>query len=127
MLRVVPHPSEHHSVNRPLGDDEALALADTMGLFATASRLRLLWALISGERNVDDLAETAGLTPSATSHQLRLLRQTHLVAVRREGRHALYRLYDHHVPELLAAMRHHHEHTQNLSEPAQPDAVREQA
>jgi len=99
-------------VNRPLGEDEAAALADAMGLFATASRLRLLWALVEGERTVDELAEMAGLTPSAASHQLRLLRQAHLVAVRREGRHGLYRLYDHHVPELLAALRHHHEHTQ---------------
>jgi DNA-binding transcriptional ArsR family regulator len=47
---------------------------------------------------------------SAVSHQLRMLRQLRLVSVRRDGRRAFYRLHDHHVPELLAAMRHHHEH-----------------
>jgi hypothetical protein len=39
-----------------------------------------------------------------------VLRQHRLVAVRRDGRHGHYRLHDHHVPELLAAMRHHYEH-----------------
>ena len=81
-----------------------------MTLFATASRLKLLWSLSDAERTVEDLAESTGLTPSAASHQLRLLRQARLVAVRRDGRHALYRLFDHHVPELLAALRNHHEH-----------------
>lgn len=123
----MPHPSEHEPVGRPLGEEEAGALAEAMGMFATASRLRLLWALVDGERTVDDLADTAGLTSSATSHQLRLLRQARLVAVRREGRNGLYRLYDHHVPELLAAMRHHHEHIQNYNSPSHPDAVREEA
>ena len=106
----MPHPSEHRAVTTPLDDDEASAIAETTAIFATSSRLRLLWALLDGERPVDDLAVAAGLTPSATSHQLRLLRQARLVAVRRDGRHAYYRLHDHHVPDLLAAMRHHHEH-----------------
>ncbi len=81
-----------------------------MAVFATPSRLRLLWALIDGEQTVDQLASLVGLSPSATSHQLRVLRRHRLVAVRRNGRHGYYRLHDHHLPELLAAMRHHHEH-----------------
>jgi DNA-binding transcriptional ArsR family regulator len=106
----VPHPSEHNPVDVPLADDEARSLAETTAMFATASRLRLLWGLLDGERTVDQLADAAELSPSAASHQLRLLRQARLVAVRRNGRHAYYRLHDHHVPDLLAAMRHHHEH-----------------
>jgi DNA-binding transcriptional ArsR family regulator len=39
-----------------------------------------------------------------------MLRQQRLVAVRRDRQHAYYRLHDHHLPELLAALRHHHEH-----------------
>ena len=106
----VADPHEHDPVTRPLGHTEASSLAESMGLFATASRLKLLWALLEEERTVDDLARATGLTPSAASHQLRLLRQARLVAVRREGRHAVYSLFDHHVPDLLAALRHHHEH-----------------
>jgi DNA-binding transcriptional ArsR family regulator len=106
----VPHPAEHAPVERPLGEAEAQDLAETIAVFATPSRLRLLWALIDGEQTVDQLATHVGLSPSATSHQLRVLRRHRLVVVRREGRHAHYRLHDHHLPDLLAAMRHHHEH-----------------
>lgn len=111
----MPHPSEHKSVDAPLADDEARSLAETIAMFATASRLRLLWGLVDGERTVDQLADAAELSQSAASHQLRLLRQAKLVAVRRDGRHAHYRLHDHHLPDLLAAMRHHHEHVHSLA------------
>jgi len=106
------HPSEHRSASRPLGEREAEELAASIALFGTGSRLRLLWAMIDGERSVEELAEATGLSESAASHQLRLLREARLVVVRRVGRHAFYRLHDHHLPDLLAAMRHHHEHVQ---------------
>jgi DNA-binding transcriptional ArsR family regulator len=106
----VPHASEHHDPAAPLDADEAEALAESLRAFGAGSRLRLLWALLPGERVVEELAEATGLAPSAVSHQLRLLRQGRLVAVRRAGRHAHYRLHDHHVAELLGALRHHHEH-----------------
>lgn len=112
-------PSEHRPASRPLEEREAEELAASISLFGTASRLRLLWA-IEGERSVADLAEAAGLSESAASHQLRLLRDARVVAVRRVGRHAFYRLYDHHVPELLATMRHHHEHAQLPAAAEQP-------
>ena len=106
----MPHPSQHDPAARPLAGAEAESLAESLRAFGTASRLLLLWTLLDGERTVDELAERAGLTPSAASQQLRVLRQSRLVAVRRSGRHAHYRLYDHHLPELLAALRHHYEH-----------------
>ncbi len=81
-----------------------------MRAFASARRLRLLWGPLDGERAGDDLARAAGLEQSATSHPLRLLRQERLVAVRRHGRRARYPLHDHDLLELLAAVRHHHEH-----------------
>lgn len=106
----MPHPAEHEDATRPLDHDEAEALAESMRAFATSSRLRLLWALLDGELAVEQLAERAGLSQSAASHQLRVLRQGRLVTVRRSGRHAYYRLHDHHMVDLLAALRHHHEH-----------------
>ncbi|WP_194246554.1 metalloregulator ArsR/SmtB family transcription factor, partial [Salmonella enterica] len=57
-----------------------------MRVFAAASRIRLLWALLEGERTVDELTVAVGLEHSAVSHQLRILRQLRFVAVRREGR-----------------------------------------
>src|SRR3954464_9926640 len=106
----MPHTSEHSAPEAPLDAAEAEVLAEAMRAFGTASRLRLLWAMLGGERTVDELARATGLGPSVTSHQLRLLRHGRLVAVRRSGRHAYYRLHDHHVAELLAAIRHHYEH-----------------
>src|SRR5215211_4830361 len=109
---VVPDPSEHRTAARPLTPAEAESLAESMRAFGTGSRLRLLWAMLAGERTVEQLVEVTGLAPSAASHQLRLLRQGRLVAVRRAGRHAHYRLHDHHVADLLQAIRYHHEHVE---------------
>ena len=105
----MPHPLEHHA-DRALSGHEAEELAEAMRAFGTASRLRLLWEMLEGERTVDELASAAGVSPSAASHQLRLLRHGRLVAVRRAGRNAFYRLHDEHVGDLLRAVRHHHEH-----------------
>lgn len=111
-------PSEHGPAARPLDRTEADALAESMSLFASGSRLRLLWAMLDGECSVEELTSRTGLTQSAASHQLRLLRQGKLVRVRRDGRHAYYRLHDHHIPDLMAALRHHHEHAG--TEPGSP-------
>lgn len=108
----VARPSEHRPATRPLSPREAEQLAGAISAFATASRLRLLWSLLEGERTVEELAAENGLTQPATSQQLRVLREARLVRVRRDGRRAFYALYDHHVPELLAALRHHHEHVE---------------
>lgn len=107
---LVPHPSAHHDVARPLDPDETDELAEVARLLGTPSRLRLLFALVPGERTVDELARLCEMEQPAVSHQLRLLRQGRLVGVRRSGRHAYYRHFDHHVSELLAALRHHREH-----------------
>jgi DNA-binding transcriptional ArsR family regulator len=106
----MPHPSEHASPGRSLGPEEAQQLTETLKALASPSRLRVLAELVGGERTVEQLAEASELSPSATSHNLRLLRSLRLVRTRRSGRHAYYALYDHHVPDLLAAVRHHHEH-----------------
>jgi DNA-binding transcriptional ArsR family regulator len=106
----VPHPSEHHPADRPLEHQDAADIADTMRALGTPGRLQLLFALLPGERTVEELAERAGLGQSATSHHLRLLRSLRMVSARREGRHAYYSLHDHHIVDLLAAVRHHQEH-----------------
>ena len=64
-------------------------------------------ALSHGERCVCDLASLVGLSESAVSHQLRLLRAARLVRVRRAGRMAYYSLDDHHVIGLLHDTRKH--------------------
>ena len=61
----------------------------------------------SGELCVGDLARAVGISESAVSHQLRLLRTLRLVRVRREGRQAYYAVDDHHILELLNQARTH--------------------
>jgi DNA-binding transcriptional ArsR family regulator len=106
----MPHPREHTPAHRPLPEQDAVALAERMAMFATPSRLRILYALLEGEQSVEELAEAAGLPANTVSQQLRMLRATRLVRVRREGRHAIYALHDPHVADLLVAVRHHAEH-----------------
>ena len=65
-----------------------------------------------------ELAEETGMTPSAASQQLRVLRHLRFVAARRDGRSILYRLHDGHVAVLLAEARNHLEHaTRGWAEP----------
>jgi DNA-binding transcriptional ArsR family regulator len=106
----MPSRDEHTSAVSPLSGVEAVALSESMHAFSAASRVRLLFALLERERTVEELAQAAGITESSASHQLRVLRRSHLVVPRREGRHVRYRLHDHHVGELLVAIRHHAEH-----------------
>ena len=106
----MPHPSEHQAVDAPLGGEESERIAEAMSAFTAPSRVRLLYALAAGERTVEELAATAQVSGPVASQQLRVLRQIGTVAVRREGRHAYYRLRDHHMVDLLAAVRNHAEH-----------------
>lgn len=66
-------------------------------LMADPTRLRILSALKTTELCVCDLAAVVGISESAVSHQLRLLRTGRIVTFRKEGRIAYYRLLDHHV------------------------------
>jgi ArsR family transcriptional regulator, nickel/cobalt-responsive transcriptional repressor len=123
----VPDPAEHDAPHRPLGAEEADELTETLKALASPGRLRLLTDLLAGPRTVEQLAAAAGLSVSATSHHLRLLRSLRLVKARRDGRHVFYALHDHHLGDLLAAVRHHHEHVHpphslELPAPAEAEA-----
>jgi DNA-binding transcriptional ArsR family regulator len=123
----MPHPSEHGAAGRPLTGDEAQELAETLKALASAGRLRVLTELVGGERTVEQLAAAAELSVSATSHHLRLLRSLRLVRARRDGRHVIYTLHDHHLGDLLAAVRHHREHVHPPDAVHLPDATAEAA
>ena len=87
-------------------------LAEVFALLSDPGRLRLLMSLLeAGELCVCDLAASSGLTESAVSHALRLLRAHRVVSVSRRGRMAYYRLDDAHVRMLLDLGLTHTEHT----------------
>ena len=80
---------------------DALALAETFSLLGDPTRTRILHALSVDELCVSDLAALLSLSPSAVSHQLRLLRDRRLVAVRRDGKRTYYSLQDEHIRTLV--------------------------
>src|SRR4029077_1922891 len=79
-----------------LDDRSAAALAETFKILGDPTRVRILDALARAEVAVCDLADVLGLTQSAVSHQLRLLRSMRLVRSRRAGRHIFYPVGDDH-------------------------------
>lgn len=92
-------------------DNDIVDAAEVFSLLADPGRLRLLTVLRYGEASVGRLAEQAGMSESATSHALRLLRAHRIVQVRRSGRMAYYRLADAHVRVLLDTALAHAEHS----------------
>jgi ArsR family transcriptional regulator len=86
---------------RLLGDASIEALAETFKVLGDTTRVRILDALSRAEVPVCDLAKLLGLTQSAVSHQLRLLRSMRLVKSRRAGRHIYYVADDHHIVGLF--------------------------
>ncbi|HEX6034527.1 MAG TPA: metalloregulator ArsR/SmtB family transcription factor [Anaerolineales bacterium] len=76
-------------------------VAELFRAFSDTSRVRIMSALLDGEKNVNTLAALVGISESAVSHHMRSLRQTHLVSARRDGKEVYYRMDDPHIITLL--------------------------
>lgn len=88
-------------------DREILSLAETFRTLGDPTRVKILQALSVEELCVCDLAKLLGISESATSHQLRVLRSQKLVRYRKEGKMAFYSLDDAHIDSLMKeALRH---------------------
>jgi DNA-binding transcriptional ArsR family regulator len=83
------------------GDRMVRAIAETFSALSDPTRIRIISALGEQELCVLDLARFLGLTGSAVSHQLRLLRGQRLVKYRKEGKIAYYSLDDDHIRNLM--------------------------
>lgn len=87
---------------RQIPEKETLdAIAELFKAFGDPTRVEILSLLLHQERCVGDIAEQVGLTQSAVSHQLRILKQIHLIKFRRDGKNILYSLADDHVRTIL--------------------------
>jgi DNA-binding transcriptional ArsR family regulator len=95
MKQTITDPDE-----KVLDEATAARLADTFRALSDPSRVRIISALSKGETNVGALAQVVGLSESATSHQLRGLRQMRLVRGRKDGRQVFYALEDEHIADL---------------------------
>ena len=76
-------------------------IAELFKAFGDTTRVRILWLLLNNEQCVGDIASALDISKSAISHQLRILKQMHLIKVRREGKNSLYSLADDHVRTIL--------------------------
>lgn len=76
-------------------------IADLFKAFGDATRVHIMSLLLGQELCVGDIAEAVELSQSAISHQLRILKQMHLIKFRREGKNILYSLADDHVLTIL--------------------------
>ena len=88
-------------------DEELYDLAELFKVFGDSTRIRILYALLESEMCVGDMAQLLGLTPTACSHQLRVLKNSKLVRFRRDGKIMFYSLADEHVRSILALGMEH--------------------
>ncbi|PWM57786.1 MAG: transcriptional regulator [Oscillospiraceae bacterium] len=90
-------------------EDEELIydLADLFKIFADSTRIRILFCLSDKESCVGDIAAALEMSQTAISHQLRILKQSHLVRCRRDGKQMYYSLADDHVKTILDAGLEH--------------------
>lgn len=102
------HADKLQYVQEHMPDEESLYdLAELFKVFGDSTRIRILFVLFEAEVCVCDLAETLGMTQSAISHQLRILKQNRLVKSRREGKQAFYSLADDHVRTIIGQGMEH--------------------
>jgi ArsR family transcriptional regulator len=102
------HESTVAQVLSEMPDDEALYdLAELFKVFGDSTRIKILYALFEAELCVCDIAQLLGLTQSAVSHQLQVLKASRLVKPRKDGKTVFYSLADDHVRKIIAQGMEH--------------------
>lgn len=93
-----------------LSASDAEKMSRTFKALADPTRLRLLSVLLQDEACVNELADRLGISQSAISHQLRLLRNMNFVSFRREGQQVIYQIDDEHIGDLFQRSLEHSQH-----------------
>lgn len=93
-----------------LDDSTSERMAGTFKALADPTRVRIIAALSRTELCVGDLAAGLGMSVSAVSHQLQLLRAMRLVRSRRAGKRVFYALDDEHIADLFQRTLDHVQH-----------------
>ncbi len=87
--------------------NEINEIAELFKAFADSTRIKILLSLFDGERSVGDIVNEVGATQTAVSHQLRALKNSHLVKGRRAGKNIFYSLDDEHVKIIINSAIEH--------------------
>lgn len=75
--------------------------------FGDQTRYRILSVLFDNQLSVNEIAQAVGLSQSAVSHQLKILRQARLVCGKRDGQKVNYSLADHHIMRIFEQLKEH--------------------
>ena len=100
-------PKEQEYKLRGMTEDDLLELADLFKMFSDSTRIKILYDLFDGEKNVTEICEDIEMNQSAISHQLKALKTAKLVRSRREGKSIVYALDDDHVKTIIAMGKEH--------------------
>lgn len=96
------HPERIAKIRENMPDEDTLIdLSELFKVFGDSTRIKILTALSCGELCVCDIGAAVGMTSSAVSHQLKILKNAELVRFRREGKTVFYSLADSHVDAIL--------------------------
>ncbi len=107
---IRPNEIDRFVAPEQLTPELALLVAQVFQALADPTRARIVYALTRGEQSVGELAQIAGVSPSATSHHLKGLRDLRIVKFRRQGNRLYYSVDDAHVGALFAEALHHLAH-----------------
>ena len=88
-------------------EDILVDLAELFKVLGDQTRIKIIFILFKEEMCVCDIAELVGMTQSAISHQLRVLKQARLVKFRKEGKSVFYSLDDDHITKIFDYGLHH--------------------
>ena len=88
-------------------ENELYDLAELFKVFGDSTRIKILYALFESELCVNDIATLLGITQTAASHQLRVLKVNKLVKSRKEGKMIFYSLSDEHVTKIISQGMEH--------------------
>jgi ArsR family transcriptional regulator len=90
-----------------IADESIYHMAELFKVLGDATRVKILAAVSVSEMCVCDIAALLGMSNSAISHQLRVLKQAHIVRSRRDGKAVIYRMADEHIAALMQTALDH--------------------
>lgn len=100
-------PKKNEYILKDMNEEELLELADLFKMFADSTRIKILYDLFDGEKNVTEICEDIEMNQSAVSHQLKALKTAKLIKSRRDGKAIYYSLDDDHVKTIIAMGKEH--------------------
>ena len=87
--------------NMKLDEDKIIDLSELFKIFGDSTRVKIINVLLNGKLCVNDIANQIGMSQSAVSHQLRILKDSKLVKYEKNGKEIMYFLADNHVEKIF--------------------------